>query len=292
VTAAGEVVARTRRDTPARDVEGILAAIEEVVAELDDGSGVPVGIGAAGLVDADGVVRYAPNLDWEDYPLRAMAAERLGVPVTVDNDANAAAWAEFRLGAGRDASQSMVMLTVGTGVGGGLVLGGRLARGATGLGGELGHIVVCEGGRRCPCGNLGCLEAYASGTAIGRLAEERVAGGELPPDSMLGGLAERTGKAVTVAAQEGDRAARDVLAEVGRWLGVGIASLVNALDPEVVVLGGGAMSARGLLLEPAREAAGARLLGRGLRSLPPIEVAALGDDAGFIGAALLAGDAA
>jgi glucokinase len=284
----GAVLSRARRDTPADDVDGILAAVGDVVAELAPDGGLPIGVGAAGLVDADGAVRYAPNLEWEDLPLRDVLAERLGVPVTVDNDANVAAWGEFRLGAGREASSSMVMLTIGTGVGGGLVLDGRLVRGASGMAGEMGHMVVDAGGPRCPCGNLGCLEALASGTAIGRTARDVLRREDLPVPTALRDLDELTGKSVTAVAREGDEVAVGVLASVGWWLGVGIASLVNVLDPQLVVVGGGAMQAGELLLGPARESAASHLLGRSKRSLPPIAPAALGDDAGVVGAALLA----
>ncbi|HWB72366.1 MAG TPA: ROK family protein [Egibacteraceae bacterium] len=138
--------------------------------------GLPVGVGAAGVVDLDGRVRYAPNIDWADYPLRAELEALLDVAVTVDNDANAAAWGEYAAGAAAAAS-SVVMLTVGTGVGGGLIIDGRLVRGAGGLGAEFGHLIVSEGGPRCPCGNHGCLEALASGNAIGRVAREALQAG-------------------------------------------------------------------------------------------------------------------
>jgi glucokinase len=233
-------------------------------------------------------VRYAPNLRWRDYPLRAALVERLGVPVSVDNDGNVAAWGEYRCGAGRDARTSMQMLTVGTGVGGGIIQMGGLVRGADGLGGELGHIIVAEGGPPCPCGNSGCLEAVASGTAIGRAAEDALASGRVPADSALHGIEVLTGKSVTAAAQAGDAAAIAVLAEVGFWLGVGIASLINAFDPEIVVVGGGGMKAGDLLLVPARESARDRVIGLAHRSMPPVVAAELGDDAGVVGAALLA----
>lgn len=291
VAADGSVLARLRADTPVDDPDAIVPRTAEIVAELTarlDAATTPVGVGAAGIVDLDGVVRYAPNVGWVDYPL----AERLGAvvpgPVTVDNDANVAAWAEFCCGAGRRARASMVMLTLGTGVGGGLVEHGALVRGAQGLGAEFGHVIVLEGGVQCPCGNRGCLEAYASGTAIARLATERLAAGSVPAGSRLHGLPALTGKAVTLAAHDGDEAARAILAEAGFWLGVGIASLVNALDPEIVIVGGGAMQAGELLLAPARIAFEQRLMGRGQRTPPPVERSGLADDAGFVGAALLA----
>jgi glucokinase len=287
VAADGTVLARARRDTPAFDSAALLAATAAVVDDLG-GGGLPLGVGAAGLVDAAGAVRYAPNLGWRDYPLRDRLAERLGVAVTVDNDANVAAWGEFRCGAGAEAETSMVMLTVGTGVGGGLVVGGRLLRGANGMGAELGHLVVSAGGRRCPCGNLGCLEAYASGTAIGRAAEAAIAEGRVPAGSPLHDLDVLTGKTVTAVAAEGDASAVAAVAEVGRWLGVGIGSLVNALDPDIVVIGGGAMQAGPLLLDPARSSAEDHVIGLAHRTMPPIVPASLGDDAGVVGAALLA----
>lgn len=285
----GAVQQRTRRATPA-GAEAIDDLVVDVVRELAGGRAVPVGVGAAGLIDPEGGVLYAPNVAWVDYPLRKVLSDRLGATVVVDNDANVAAWGEYRCGAASDAQASMVMLTVGTGVGGGLVVGGQLVRGANGLGAELGHVIVLEGGPQCPCGNHGCLEALASGTAIGRFAQEAVASGSVPDGSALHRASPLDGKAVTTAAEAGDPAAVDVLAQAGRWLGVGIASIVNALDPEVVVVGGGAMRAGELLLAPAREAAAARIIGRRHRTPPPVIPASLGDDAGLVGAALLAAD--
>lgn len=290
VASDGRVLARTRRPTPAEDSEGIIDVVVDAVEEMCAHAGsaaLPVGVGAAGIIDREGCVRYAPNIDWADEPLRATLEKRLGTLVSVDNDANAAAWAEYRCGAARDAGDSMIMLTLGTGVGGGLVLGGRLVRGAGGLGAEFGHIIVAEGGPECGCGNRGCLEALCSGTAIGRAAAHERAAGRIPEDSLLSDQPDLTGKAVTAAAEAGDESARDVLARVGVWLGVGIASLVNALDPEIVVVGGGAMNAGDLILGSAREAAAARIMGRGFRAIPAIVPAELGDDAGLIGAALL-----
>lgn len=289
----GQVLTRTRRDTP-RQAEQVAPFVAELVGELwaqASVGAVPVGVGAPGIVDHDGVVRYAPNIrGWTDYPLAEELARLLGMPVTVNNDADVAAWGEYRYGAGRDARSDMLMLTVGTGVGGGLVVGDRLLRGAHGFGAELGHIIVVEGGPRCPCGNRGCLEAVASGTAIGRMAREEVAAAQAPDGSSLSDTPadDITGKAVTLAAQAGDEFAVGILARAGFWLGVGIASLVNALDPEVIVVGGGAMEAGELLLGPARIAFADRLMGRAHRPLPPVEPASLADAAGLVGAGLLA----
>lgn len=299
VNGRGTVLARARRDTPAREAERIAPLVVELARDLAAEAGadslLPIGVGAAGVVDRDGVMRFAPNIDWPPrYPLRAALSEHAGVPVVVDNDANVAAWGEYRAGAGRDAVGDMVLLTIGTGVGGGLIIDGRLVRGAQGLGAEFGHLIVAEGGPRCPCGNRGCLEAVASGTAIGRMAREEQVARQVPEASPLASLepAALTGKAVTIAAQGGDGFATSLLERAGFWLGVGIATLVNALDPEAVVVGGGAMEAGELLLGPARAAMAERVIGRGHRTLPPVQRAALADDAGLVGAALLALDTA
>ncbi len=293
VAADGSVVERVRRDTPADERDAIVPLIAEVARDLVDRHGlsrVPVGVGAAGLVDRDGTVRFAPNIAWVDYPLRAELQALLDGPVTVDNDANVAAWGEYRAGAGTAAGDSLVMLTLGTGVGGGLVLEGALMRGANGLAAEFGHVIVDEGGPRCSCGNRGCLEPLASGTAIGRIARVGLADGSAPAGSTLRAVPrdEVTGKSVTVAAHAGDAYAASVLATAGFWLGVGISSLVDALDPALVVVGGGAIQAGELLLEPARAAAAERILGRRHRTVAPIVRAQLADDAGLVGAALLA----
>lgn len=292
VAADGSVLDRTRFSTP-DTADGIVDRIVEAVTQFCQRHHLtdpPVGVGAAGLIDRDGTVRFSPNLPWRDFALRQALRDHLHGPLSVDNDANVAAWGEYRFGAGRDAHQSLVMLTIGTGVGGGLVLEDRLVRGAGGMAGELGHIAVLEGGPPCPCGASGCLEAMSSGTAIARMASKARAGGRLRPHSRLAGAREEelTGKAVTVAAHAGDPDAIEILATAGRWLGVAIASLVAAFDPEVVVLGGGAMQAGHLLAEPAVASAQSRLIGRGYRELPPVVPAALADDAGIVGAASLA----
>lgn len=284
----GVVLARRRLQTPPEGGAAVGAAVVEVVRALwqEAGSGpLPVGVGAAGLVDLGGTVRYSPNIPgWDGTPLRAQLTVALGVDVHVDNDANAAAWGEFRAGAGRHVEGSLLMLTLGTGIGGGLVQGGALLRGSEGLAAEFGHMIVQEGGPPCGCGNHGCLEALASGRAIARVAREGLGRGEA---SALTGIVAPSGKDVTRAAEDGDAFARRVLDECGFWLGVGIASLVNALDPALVVVGGGAMQAGELLLAPARAAYAARVLGDAQRTVPLVVPATLGDDAGMVGAALL-----
>jgi len=207
--------------------------------------------------------------------------------VFVDNDATVAAFAEHLLGVGRGAD-NLVMLTIGTGIGGGLVLGGEIYRGSSGAGAELGHIVIDEDGPPCQgnCPNHGCMETYASGTA---LAREGTAAAEREPDSALGrALADGTitGKVVTEAALNGDEMARDVVATAGRHLGVGLASLANIFDPDVIIIGGGVSAVGDLMLDPAR----AELASRALPPMnkTPVKLAALGADAGMIGAAAMA----
>jgi glucokinase len=171
----GTIVDQHRTGTP-DDGRERMKAIVDLVTELatrTGATGVPVGVGAAGLVDLAGRVRYAPNLDWRDAPLRDDLTAALGVDVRVENDAAAAAWGEYKVGAAQHAVGGALMLTLGTGVGGGLIMDDRLVRGATGIGGEFGHMIIAEGGPRCPCGNRGCLEAMASGTAIGRMVRHR-----------------------------------------------------------------------------------------------------------------------
>jgi len=241
-----------------------------------------------------GSVMVSNHLPLDGLPFKALMSERLDMRVAVDNDSNVAILAEHRVGAARGADDA-VMLTLGTGIGGGLLFGGRVYRGSAGAGAELGHIVVDPNGPECPgdCPGRGCLEAFASGTALGRAGQEA---GRRAPDSNLGRAVgqgrEVTGGLVTELAHDGDELALEVLAEAGRWLGIGIVSIVNALNPELVVVGGGAGSAAGeLLLGPAREV----LAERGLppnRELVRVVSAELGNEASMVGAAMLALEAA
>jgi glucokinase len=287
----GKILDRRLVESPAEDAEASVEAIVTVARDLMLGrDGVrALGVGAAGMVDLSGVMRYAPNMAWRDFPLTERVRKGVGLPTLVDNDANVAAWGEFRFGAAREADD-MLLVTVGTGIGGGIVSDGKLVRGSHGFAAEIGHIIVEPGGPLCGCGNLGCWEQVASGRAIGRLGTQAAA--EHPESLMVeeaGGDPEKvTGVEVTLAAQRGDRVAVRILGEVGRRLGEGIAGLVNVLDPEVVVVGGGAITAGDLLLEPARRAFVESVEAPEHRPPVPILAAALANDAGAVGAADLA----
>jgi glucokinase len=263
-----------------RELEAAVDARPEVAA---------VGLGIPCTIDRErGAAVSAVNLELADVPIRDLMSERLGLPVAVDNDVNAAILAEHRFGAARGAD-NVVMLTIGTGIGGGLVLGGEVYRGATGAGAELGHVVIEANGPRCQgnCPNRGCVEALASGTAIAR---EGLAAAQAAPDSVLGrALADGAmldGREVTDAALDGDTAAIGVLEKAGRHLGVALSSFANIFDPDVIVIGGGALRAGGLLLDPARR----ELADRALPPMNRVPVAAaeLGPDAGMVGAATMA----
>ena len=300
VDETGAIVGRTRRDTPHRSTapsvveDAIISVVEELLAQTERDAVRAVGIGAAGFVSADrSRVVFAPHLSWRDEPLRESLSRRVHLPITVDNDANAALWAEHRFGVAQDTSHA-VMITLGTGIGGALLVDGVLMRGRYGIAGEFGHMQVVPSGLRCECGNRGCWEQYSSGNALVREARGLV-GARSPVASDLlaradGDPANLTGPMITEAARAGDRTSVELLAEIGTWLGVGMANLAAAIDPEVFVVGGGVSAAQDLLLGPAREAFGRQLTGRGYRPQARIEVATLGPDAGLIGAAALASD--
>lgn len=291
----GRVLARVRTETPDRSKspEVVEDTIVGVVEQLRRGHRVrAVGVGAAGFVDERRAnVLFAPHLSWRNEPLREALQDRLGLPVVVENDANAAAWAETRLGAGRGV-RDVVVVNLGTGIGGSIVIDGVLRRGRYGLAGEFGHMVVVPRGRRCECGNRGCWEQYASGNALTREARE-LAAAQSPMASRLleaadGDPARITGPLVTALAREGDRTCVELLEDMGAWLGAGLANLAAAFDPELFVIGGGVCEAGDLLLGPARTHFRRALTGRGHRPEARIVRAALGNEAGLIGAADLA----
>jgi glucokinase len=285
-----------RADTP-RGAEAIAAALSGVVADLRDEltrAGRPdlagVGVGIAGLVDRAGVLQFAPNLPGVvGFDVATPLRESTGLPIAVDNDANCATVAEHRAGAGRDADD-VVLVTLGTGIGGGMILGGELQRGAAGFAGEPGHMVVDPNGPPCPCGRRGCWERYASGSGLGRLARDAASAGRADAVVALAGgdPDDVRGEHVTRAASDGDADAIAVLRDFAWWVALGVSNLQNLLDPEVVVIGGGLADAGELLLAPTRAAYAELVLGYEQR--PPVRIvgAELGADAGAIGAALLA----
>jgi glucokinase len=275
-------------------LDTVVDAVREVRDAIEGAAGTvdAVGIGIPCLIDQQrGIAVMAVNLPLADLPFRDLMTERIGLPVFVDNDANGAMLAEWRFGAATGARDA-ALLTLGTGIGGGLVMGGALQRGSQGAGAELGHMVVQADGPRCQgnCPNRGCLEAMCSGTALAREAT-RIAGER--PDSRLGrALAdgrEISGPLVTELAYDGDGAAIEAIALVGRWLGVGIANLVNMLNPDVVVIGGGVIAAGELLLEPARAVVAERALSPSKEHVR-IVPARFGAESGMLGAAALALD--
>ena len=248
----GKVLEELRVESPATDAHAIEAAIERLVAELRARHEIEaVGVGAAGYIDKSrSVVLFAPNLAWRDLDLKADLEATLGLPVVVENDANAAAWGEYHFGAGRNET-FLVCVTIGTGIGGGVIVDGELFRGGFGIGAEFGHIQMVEDGRQCPCGQRGCWEQYGSGNALVRDARRRA------------------GQALENAGQ-------------------GLADLAAVLDPETFIVGGGVSEAGDLFLKPTIAAFEARLTGGGHRPVASVEMAQLGNDAGLVGAADLA----
>jgi glucokinase len=291
VDGTGRVLRHASAPTPTADLEDALVVLVDLVERVRTAA-EPVGIGIPGLVDADGVMRSGANVAWRDAPIGARLTDALATEVVVENDCTAGAVGEWLAGAARGADD-VVYLGVGTGIGGGFILAGHPYRGAHGFAGEVGHIIVEPGGERCGCGNVGCWETVASGSAITREGRRAVT---RHPHSLLAEMAAGdpvgvTGASVTRAAEAGDPAARGILAEVGTRLGEGIAGLVNVFDPELVVIGGGAAGAGEHLLGPARARFAIVAGTRGLADVP-IVGSALGADSAVVGAALLASGAA
>jgi glucokinase len=289
----GTIVETQRRETPAHEARGAVDAIVTLVGELRKRHEVEaVGIGAAGYIDAArATVLFAPNLAWRDEPLKQMVEDAVDIPVVVENDANAAAWGEFRFGAGADVDE-LLLVALGTGIGGGIVLGGELFRGSFGIAAEFGHIRMVPDGRICGCGNRGCWEQYASGTALVRevreIASMRSATATAILEAAHGDPDKITGPMITALAKTGDPLCCEAFDIVGSWLGQGLADLASIFDPKTVVIGGGVSEAGALLVDPARSAFQHHLSGRGHRPEMEIRLASLGNTAGMLGAADLA----
>ena len=295
VDGSGNILATARRPTPRHDSGAVLNDVADVVNELQagvDGSIVGVGVGVAGGVDQSrSMVYFAPNLAWSQVPVRAVLEAATQLPVVVENDGAAAAWAETRFGAGVGL-QHVVMVTVGTGIGGGIVVDGHVMRGAHGVAAEIGHLNAVPDGRLCGCGRSGCWEQYASGNALVREARELASERRQEAGALLA-LGDGTpegvqGSHITQAAQIGDPVAVEAFANVGTWLGRGLADLTAIVDPDAVVIGGGVSEAGDLLLASARRTLSEKVFGGTNRPLPQLLVARLGNDAGIVGAADLA----
>ena len=294
VDSSGNILTTHREDTPkagGRELtQTIIGVAQELLAQFPATS---VGISAAGFVSADRKTMLAtPNIaGWNGVNLESAISEQLHLPVVIENDANAAAWGEAIYGAGRGESELM-MVTVGTGIGGGLVNNGQLYRGAFGVAAEFGHMRLVPGGHPCGCGALGCFEQYASGSALHRHLLEAIEKDPARAQSLLsrgdGTIAGIKGNHITEAARDGDQLAIDAFNTTGDWLGAGIASIAVIVDPACVVIGGGVIDAGDLLMVPTREAINKYMPFSGKHPAPKVLVAELGNDAGLIGAADLA----
>ncbi len=285
----GAVVAEDRRPTPRGDDS--LEPLVDTLVELAQSLGVEgsLGVGVPGLVTRDGVLRAAPNLDGvADFEVGRLVAERLEHPVSVDNDATCATVAEWQLGAAAG-TDNMMLVTLGTGIGGGLVANGAVQRGLNGFAGEFGHMVVHPNGPRCPCGRRGCWERYASGSGLAMLAREAATGRRLRAvvEHAGGDPQNVRGEHVQAAAREGDEDALAVIDDFGRWVALGLSNLTNAFDPEMFVLGGGLAAGAELYLDPIVRWYKELLYQPHLRPLPRIEFAQWGPLAGAVGAALM-----
>lgn len=292
----GQILDKVKYPTPSNDPQALADVVARAVGELrgrrDADAVQAVGVGVAGFVDEDrATVQVAVNLGLRDEPLRDHVQERVGLPVVIENDANAAAWAEARFGAGRG-SDHIVCITLGTGIGGGLVIGGALHRGRYGVAAEVGHYRMVPHGRRCACGNHGCWEQYASGRALVAEAQDLALTDPAAAERMLkladGVIDQVEGHVITQAALEGDRAALECFAKVGEWAGHGLADLAAILDPECFVLGGGVSDAGSILLDPVRASFARNVPGRPGRRMAEVRLAELGGEAGIVGAGDLA----
>lgn len=294
VNASGKVLATSRRDTPREGGNELTKTIAAVALELmQDHSITAVGVSAAGFVSSDRKTMLAtPNIaDWNGVQLDVELTKLIGLPVVIENDANAAAWGEAKFGAGRNQAH-MMMLTIGTGVGGGIVVNNELYRGAFGIAAEFGHLRVVPEGHLCGCGARGCFEQYASGSALRRHAREAISASPDLARNLLargdGTIDGLTGQAITDAARDGDAVALAAFQTTAQYLGAGIASLAVLLDPSCVVIGGGVIDAGEILLAPTREAMKRYMPFAGKHPYPEIVAAELGNEAGLVGVADLA----
>ena len=289
-----QILATEKAPTPAKDSDAILRTVVEMVQQMSSGRDVlGVGVAAAGFIDASrSEVIYSPNLSWRNEPLKASLEKELGLPVVIENDANAAGWAEYRFGAGRKV-KNMVMITIGTGVGGAIVADGKLYRGGFGIGAELGHMCFVPDGLPCGCGQFGCLEQYASGTALLRKAKA-LAKSEDQAGSYLRGLVDDadllTGEKVYQAIRNSDPGTLALVHEIATDLGKALASIAAILDPEIVVIGGGVSVLGDTILDPIMQSFRKNLPASGFRPELKIVSAELVNEAGAVGAADLARD--
>ncbi|GAA4154271.1 ROK family glucokinase [Gryllotalpicola daejeonensis] len=285
----GTIVTQLRKPTPAGDSKALEDIVVDMINELADGTdAVAAGVAAAGFIDAtQSIVYYAPNINWRHEPFRDKLEKRVSVPVIIENDANAAGWAEFRFGAGK-ATSDMVMLTIGTGVGGAIVANDKLFRGGFGAGAELGHMRVVPNGLPCGCGANGCIEQYGSGRALQRYANTLADAGGI--GQALADVRSKNGnylhgKDIGDLVAVDDPGALQALRQLGDWLGQACASFAAILDPQVFVFGGGVASAGEKLLQPIRQAFLQTLPARGYHPEPEFRIAELVNDAGVVGAA-------
>ncbi|HJQ48625.1 MAG TPA: ROK family protein [Amycolatopsis sp.] len=293
VDSHGSILDTARVGTPS-DENALEDAISGVIDELRNRhDGVAgVGLAVAGFVTSDRrTVMFAPHLAWRAAPVADRIAKRVGLPVTLEHDANAAALGEHRFGAARGA-RITALVAIGTGIGAGLLLDGEIYRGAHGVAPELGHLTVVPGGRSCPCGKYGCWERYCSGTALAATAVELMArypgGSTVLAREMSEDPGSVTGRRVAGAARDGDPIAQRAVAELAKWLGEGLALVADVFDPEIVVIAGGVSGSAPLFLDEAREHYAAGVTGARHRPLARIRTAHLGDDAAMVGAAALA----
>ncbi|MBB1242685.1 MULTISPECIES: ROK family glucokinase [Streptomyces] len=292
VDEAGNILETSKVPTP-QTTEGVIDAIADAVRTASAAHRVEaVGIGAPGYVDDKrATVLFTPNLTWRHEPLKDLVEQRVGLPVVIENDANAAAWGEYRFGAGQG-HDDVICITLGTGLGGGIIIGGKLYRGRFGVAAEFGHIRMVPDGLLCGCGNQGCWEQYASGSALVRYARQRAAAS---PDAatLLLGLGDGTpagvqGKHISQAARAGDPVAIDSFRELARWAGAGLADLASLFDPAAFIVGGGVSDEGELVLEPIRKSYRRWLVGAQWRPQAQVLAAQLGGKAGLVGAADLA----